>query len=210
MKMFQFITHFTDRYTYLDSVRLALEGGCRWVQLRMKDADADTLKTTALEAMAMCRTCGATFIIDDHAELVKEIGADGVHLGRDDMPIADARSLLGKDYLIGGTANTFGEVAAHVRAGADYIGCGPFRYTTTKAQLSPLLGLDGYRCILTQMKDAGIHIPLVAIGGITLDDIPQLMQTGVSGIALSGTILQAEAPIEETKKIINQLHTWKN
>lgn len=210
MSVFQFITHFTDRYTYLDSVRLALEGGCRWVQLRMKDADAETLKTTALEAMAMCRSCGATFIIDDHVGLVKEIGADGVHLGRNDMSIADARSLLGKDFLIGATANTFEEVAAHVRAGADYIGCGPFRYTTTKARLSPLLGLEGYRCILMKMKEAGMRIPLVAIGGITLDDIPLLMQTGVSGIALSGAILQAESPIEETKKIINQLNTWKN
>ena len=105
--MVQFITHYTGRYAYLDSVRIALEGGCRWIQLRMKDASPEEILPIAEKASAMCREYHATFIIDDHVELAKQIKADGVHLGKLDMPIAEARRILGKDFLIGGTANTF-------------------------------------------------------------------------------------------------------
>ena len=91
----------------------------------------------------------------------------------------------------------------HYEAGADYIGCGPFRFTTTKKNLSPVLGLEGYRSIVLQMKEKGIDLPIVAIGGITFEDIPAIMETGVNGIALSGTILQAADPVAETKRIVN-------
>ena len=176
----QFITHFTDTYSYYDSARMALEGGCRWIQLRMKDALVSEVEREALRLQRLCKDYGATFIIDDHVELVKKIHADGVHLGKKDMP-----------------------VKMHYEAGADYIGCGPFRFTTTKKNLSPVLGLEGYRSIVSQMKEAGIHLPIVAIGGITFEDIPSIMATGVTGIALSGTILRADNPIEETRRIIN-------
>ena len=168
----------------------------------MKDASADELKATALQVQELCRQHEATFIIDDHVELVKEIHADGVHLGKNDMPIAEARQLLGEEYLIGGTANTFDDVRSHHRAGADYIGCGPFRFTTTKKNLSPVLGLEGYRDIIRQMRESGIRLPVVAIGGITYDDIPAIMQTGVQGIALSGSILRAADPVAEVARIV--------
>lgn len=206
----QFITHFTERYSYLDSVRIALEGGCKWIQLRMKEASTEEIIPIAKEAKAMCHKYGATFIIDDHVELVKQIEADGVHLGKNDMPIAEARKLLGRNYIIGGTANSFEDVQKHYENGADYIGCGPFRFTTTKKNLSPVLGLEGYQRIVSQMKEAGINLPLVAIGGITRDDLPSLMQTGITGIALSGSILRAESPIQEMKTIIQTIDLWKN
>lgn len=199
----QFITHFTDTYSYYDSARMALEGGCRWIQLRMKDASIEEIEQEAVRLQSLCKEYGATFIIDDHVELVRKLHADGVHLGKKDMPVAEARRLLGKDFIIGGTANTFEDVKMHYESGADYIGCGPFRFTTTKKNLSPVLGLEGYRSILTQMKEAGIHLPLVAIGGITFEDIPAIMQTGVTGIALSGTILRAADPVAETQRIVN-------
>lgn len=201
--MIQFISHYNEHYDYLDSIRLALDGGCRWIQLRMKDATTDEIRPIALQAQRMCAERGATFIIDDHVELVKEIHADGVHLGKNDMPIAEARKLLGKDFIIGGTANTFEDIVSHYESGADYIGCGPFRFTTTKKNLSPVLGLDGYADIIEKMKTAGIELPVVAIGGITADDIPSILQTGITGIALSGTVLNAVNPAEEMKRIIN-------
>lgn len=200
--MLQFISHYTDRYSYLDSIRMALAGGCRWVQLRMKDATDDEIRPVALEAQKLCKEAGATFIIDDHVELVKEIQADGVHLGKMDMPIVDARKILGEDFIIGGTANTFEDVKSHYEAGANYIGCGPFRFTTTKKKLSPVLGLDGYRQIVSQMRQAGISLPIVAIGGITAEVIPDIMQTGVTGIALSGTVLRAADPVAEMRRLI--------
>ena len=208
--MVQFITHYTEKYSYLDSVRIALEGGCRWIQLRMKDASPEEILPIAEEALAMCREYHATFIIDEHVELAKQIKADGIHLGKLDMPIAEARHILGKDFIIGGTANTFEDVQAHHQAGADYIGCGPFRFTTTKKNLSPVLGLEGYRRIVLQMNEAGIHLPIVAIGGITKEDIPPLMETGITGIALCGSILRAENPIEEMKEIVLRCHSERN
>lgn len=203
--MIQFITHYTDSIGYLDSVRLALEGGCRWVQLRMKNATVDEIRPVALEAQRMCMEAGATFIIDDHVELVKEIGADGVHVGKNDMPIDEARRILGDEAIIGGTANTFEDVVTHWKNGASYIGCGPFRFTTTKEKLSPVLGLEGYRSIVAKMKETGINLPIVAIGGITADDVPEIMQTGVTGIALSGTVLRAENPVEEMKRLLKMI-----
>ena len=162
----QFITHYTERYSYSDAARIALEGGCRWVQLRMKDTPVEVIKPVALEVQALCRQYGATFIVDDHVELAKELHADGVHLGKKDMPIADARLMLGEEYIIGGTANTFEDVLQHYKDGADYIGCGPFRYTATKKNLSPILGLEGYTTIIRRMQEKNIHLPIVAIGGI--------------------------------------------
>lgn len=199
--MIQFITHYTDSIDYLESVRLALKGGCKWVQLRMKGATDDEIRPIALQAQEMCREAGATFIIDDHVELVKELKADGVHLGKNDMPIDEARKLLGKDFIIGGTANTIDDVIMHHKNGADYIGCGPFRFTTTKEKLSPVLGLEGYRSIVQKMKELDIQLPIVAIGGITADDIPAIMSTGVTGIALSGTVLRADNPAEEMERV---------
>lgn len=208
--MIQFISHFTDQYSYLDSIRLALTGGCRWIQLRVKDVNDEELLPLAIEAQKLCREAGATFIIDDHVELVKQIKADGVHLGLHDMPISEAREILGPGFIIGGTANTFQDVLMHYHAGANYIGCGPFRYTSTKKNLSPILGLDGYREITRQMHSHGINLPIVAIGGITVDDIPAIMQTGVSGIALSGTILRSTDPVAEMHKIIDILSSNMN
>ena len=202
----QFITHFTEKYSYVDSARIALEGGCRWIQLRMKEAKESVLEETAVIVQEMCKDYGATFIIDDHVSLVKKIKADGVHLGKNDMPIAEARLLLGDSFIIGGTVNSLDDVRATLlSATPDYFGCGPFRFTSTKKNLSPILGHEGYRNILQGMEEAGIRIPLVAIGGIGKEDIPELMTDGVHGIALSGSILRAKNPVEEMKEINNLL-----
>ena len=206
--MIQFITHANDRYNYLDGVRIALEGGCRWIQLRMKDASEEEVLKTAESTRKLCRQYDAVFLLDDYVELVERSGADGVHLGKDDMPIDEARRLLGKDKIIGGTANTFEDVKRIYSAGADYIGCGPFRFTTTKKKLSPILGLDGYRRIIEHMNAYGINIPVIAIGGILLQDVSDIMQTGVSGVAISGAILNAnndDNPVTTMKRFINEL-----
>lgn len=198
----QFITHYTDRYSYLDSARLALEGGCRWIQLRMKNRPLDEVEKVGRQVQALCREHGAIFIVDDHVELAQKLHADGVHLGLKDMPVAEARRVLGEEYLIGGTANTLDDIRHHWQGGADYIGCGPFRYTSTKQNLSPLLGLEGYSRFMQQMDAEGIRLPVVAIGGITRADIPALMRTGVHGIALSGTVLRADDPAREMQEIL--------
>ena len=95
----------------------------------------------------MCKEHDAILILDDHVELAQKLEVDGVHLGKTDMPVAEARQLLGEAFIIGGTANTFEDVEMHYRAGADYVGIGPFRFTTTKKNLSPVLGIEGYTSI---------------------------------------------------------------
>ena len=198
----QFITHYNKEYSYIDSARIALEGGCRWVQLRMKDADEALLEETAITVQAMCRKYGATFIIDDNVLLAKQIKADGVHLGKKDMPVAEARKILGEQFIIGGTVNTFEDILYHLRNGSpDYFGCGPFRFTSTKKNLAPTLGYEGYRDITHRMRENNITVPIVAIGGICKEDIPSLLDCGIDGIALSGSILNAACPIKEMQEI---------
>ena len=222
----QFITHCTDRYSYVDSARIALEGGCRWIQLRMKDAGESLMEETAHIVQKMCRDYGATFIIDDNVNLVKKIKADGVHLGKNDMPIIEARGILGDDFIIGGTVNCFKDILKIMRntqigtstssvtnsqqPKANYFGCGPFRFTSTKKNLAPILGLDGYRNIISNMKRNNINIPIVAIGGINKDDVSDILKTGVDGIALSGSVLKAENPVEEMKAIVEIFKSFQN
>ena len=222
----QFITHCTERYSYVDSARIALEGGCRWIQLRLKDADESLMEETALIVQKMCKDYGATFIIDDNVHLVKKIKADGVHLGKNDMPIAEARKILGDDFIIGGTVNCFEDILKIMRNTqigtstnsvtnsqqpiVNYFGCGPFRFTSTKKNLAPILGLDGYENIISNMKRNNINIPLVAIGGITKDDISDILKTGVDGIALSGSILRAENSVEEMRSIVEICKSFQN
>lgn len=202
----QFITHFTERITYLDSVRIALQGGCRWIQLRMKHTSSSEVRAAASEALRLCRGYeGVTLILDDHVELVRESGADGVHLGLTDMPVAGAREILPRgQYIIGGTANTLADVRMHAAGGADYIGCGPFRFTTTKDRdkLAPVLGLEGYRSVMEGMRREGLALPVVGIGGVTAEDIPSLAEAGLSGIALSGSILRSEDPVAEMRRVM--------
>ncbi|MGM9702594.1 MAG: thiamine phosphate synthase [Prevotella sp.] len=202
MRAIQFITHETETIGYVEGARMALEGGCRWIQLRMKDASDDEVRKAAAEIQPLCKAHDAIFLLDDRVELAKELKADGVHLGKNDMPVDEARRVLGEEFIIGGTANTFEDIERLASQGADYIGCGPFRFTTTKKNLAPVLGLEGYRDIIAKMEDAGIDLPVVAIGGITADDIDEILATGVRGIALSGTILRAENPVEEMRFIL--------
>ena len=203
----QFITHYTGKYSYIDSAHIALEGGCRWIQLRMKDTEEQLLEETAIVVQKMCKDYGATFIIDDNVLLAKKIKADGVHLGKNDMSIAEARKILGNSFIIGRTVNSFENILMTLQnATPDYFGCGPFRFTSTKKNLAPTLGYEGYKNIVQKMKDNNIHIPLVAIGGIGKYDIPHLLGCGVNGIALSSSILMADNPVEEMIDIISNIY----
>ena len=204
----QFITHYTEKYSYVESARMALEGGCRWIQLRMKDAEEALLEETAVIVQNMCKEYGATFIIDDHVWLAKKIKADGVHLGKNDMPITEAREILGDSFIIGGTVNSFEDILRNLQhADPDYFGCGPFRFTSTKKNLSSILGVEGYLNIIHQMRDNHIYVPLIAIGGIGKNDILPLLESGVNGFALSGSVLHADNPIKEMDELMNLIQT---
>ena len=216
--MLQFITHNTHTEDYapeLDQMRQALEGGCRWIQLRKKGASKSVVRTAVCNALLIVRQYpDAKLIVDDHVDIALETGADGVHLGKNDMPVAEARALArsffqnyssAAGFIIGATANGLADIEKASAAGADYIGLGPLRFTTTKTNLSPVLGYEGYHRILQGMRQKGITLPVVAIGSVTIDDIAPLMEAGVSGVAVSGAIIGASDPVKATTEFINQI-----
>ena len=207
--MLQFITHPSSRYSILEEVDMALTGGCRWIQLRLKDAADDELRAVAVDVIERCRQADAIVVVDDHVELVEPLGFDGVHLGNNDRPPAEAREMLGAGPFIGVTAHTADDILRYRGLDIDYFGIGPFKPTSTKARPAEPLGLDGYRDIVATIRDAGVDTPVVAIGGITEADIDPLMATGVNGIALSGTIINATSPVETTRAIISTLNKYR-
>ncbi len=200
----QFISHQNERFSYEEGCLKALEGGCRWIQLRMKEATEDEVAHIAERLKPVVKDYDAVLILDDHVNLCKQLNVHGVHIGKKDMPPAEAREILGDKFIIGGTCNTFEDIQ-EIHTYVDYIGCGPFRYTTTKKNLAPVLGLDGYQDIIWNCRSNGINTPIVAIGGITESDITDVMNAGPNGIALSGEILNAEDPVSKTRKLVELL-----
>ncbi|HWY38868.1 MAG TPA: thiamine phosphate synthase [Bacteroidia bacterium] len=181
----------------------------RWVQLRLKGRPDEELKNIAIETLAVCRKYNAKLIINDHVRIAEEIGADGIHLGKQDMSTAEARKILGKKFIIGGTANTFEDIEMHAAAGVDYIGLGPLRYTNTKENLSPVLGIEGYRHVMQQCEKKNISIPVIAIGGVRVSDTHELKQAGVYGIAVAGYINHAENKQEVIKEFLSRVEEEK-
>jgi len=201
MKGVLFISHQTETCSYIQSVQIALDGGIKQIQLRIKDAP-EAAYPIACAAKKLCDSYSADLYIDDYVDICKNIGAKGVHLGKLDMLPLEAITILGKNFVIGGTANTFDDILHLTKSGVNYIGLGPFRFTHTKNNLSPILGLEGYTNIINNCRENNITLPILAIGGITVNDIPHIMETGVSGIAISSAILNAKNPIKEAEKIV--------
>lgn len=188
---------------HAEMARRACAAGVRWVQLRIKDRPAEYIWEQATETLTICREFGATLIINDHVEIARDMGADGVHLGKTDMDVTQARKLLGPKKIIGGTANTLEDIKTLTHKGVDYIGLGPFRFTTTKQNLSPVLGVEGYRHILRACRALNIQIPIIAIGGIQPEEVAALLETGIHGVAMASAINYADKPSELIHKILD-------
>jgi len=186
----QYITQDSDRFSHSEQARLMFEKGIECVQIRMKNSTEEEILSQAKQALQSAKKYGKTLIINDSIKIAKNIGAHGIHLGLSDTPINKAREFLGDEFIIGGTANTLNDIQLQKSRGADYVGLGPFKHTTTKKNLSPIIGFDGYEQILSQMKMINLEIPIVAVGGIQIGDIETLTQTGLYGVALSGALLQ--------------------
>jgi thiamine-phosphate pyrophosphorylase len=180
-------------------------GGADWIQLRTKKVGYQEWKEIALDALRVCKKYNAKLIINDNVRLAKEVKADGVHLGKSDTDPVEARKILGNNFIIGGTANTYIDIERLAEAKVDYIGLGPLRFTSTKENLSPVLCLDGYQKIMQACMDNYIHIPVIAIGGIKPEDIENLLRTGVHGIAVSSSVNDEENKEEKIKKFLREI-----
>lgn len=198
----QYISQGESVEEQLFNIHQALDNGCDWIQMRFKHQKPKKAFALAEAVKFLCEEYLANFIINDDVHLAKQINADGVHLGLSDMGVLDARAILGKTKIIGATANTFEDIVRQTQNGCDYIGLGPFKFTKTKSILSPILGIEGYSSIISQMKQAQIEIPVYAIGGIILGDVNSLMNTGIHGIAVSGIITKSD----DKQELITQLN----
>jgi len=184
-----YISQQPENGSHLTAISQALEAGCKWVQLRIKNQPADVILEYAIEANRLCNQHGAKLIVNDHPEIALKAGAYGVHLGLQDMSVAQARRIVGQKIIIGGTANTLQHIEQRIAEGADYVGLGPYRFTKTKEKLSPILGWEGINAIMRNLKAP--HIPIIAIGGILPEEITIIRETGVYGVAVSGAITYA-------------------
>jgi thiamine-phosphate pyrophosphorylase len=186
-----------------EQIEAACRAGIRLIQLRMKEASDQEFLQTARVAMKICRKWGSRLIINDRVEVAAAVNADGAHVGREDRSVREARQLLGAGKILGGTANTLEDIREHYQGGADYIGLGPYRHTTTKKKLSPVLGLQGYQQVMRALVKDGTKIPVMAIGGIGLADVGPLLEAGVYGVAFSGLLVTA-ADCEGLVKILEE------
>jgi thiamine-phosphate pyrophosphorylase len=198
----QYISQGESIYKQTRNIQHALDQGCDWIQLRFKTNNEKQLFDLAEAVKLLCDTYSATFIINDNPYLCQQVDADGVHLGLTDMNVSEARNILDEYKIIGGTANTYEDILRRFEENCDYIGLGPYKFTTTKQNLSPLLGLEGYQNILQKLKEENLHIPIYAIGGIQIEDVENLMKTGIHGIAVSSMITN-----QIQKKHYSQLNT---
>ena len=174
------------KQTLLEQIEAALAGGVTCVQLREKHLDHDALVREALQVKALCHRYGVPFIVNDNVDVALESGADGVHVGIEDAPVADIRRRVGRNFIIGATAKTVEQARAAEAAGADYLGVGAVFPSPTKT--------NAIRITAGQLREicASVSIPAVAIGGITLDNAPTLAGCGAAGIAVVSAIFGAE------------------
>lgn len=201
-----YITQDIEGLSHQELASKACEAGVDWVQLRIKNKPYAECLKIAMETKAICEKHKAKLIINDNVAIAKEINADGVHLGKSDMNPLDARKVLGENSIIGGTANTFEDIVKLSNEGADYVGLGPYRFTKTKENLSPVIGIEGYNKIMNQCKENNILTPIIAIGGINTKDVISIIDTGVDGIAISSAITLSTDIRSSVKAFKNMLN----
>lgn len=183
------------KLTLPQQVEAALKGGATCVQLREKNLADSSVLAEAREISALCKQYRVPFILNDNVALAAQCGADGVHLGQEDMAPAQARRILGPDAIIGVSAHNVAEAKAAVAAGADYLGCGAMFATTTKTNVTAL-PKETLRAIC-----AAVSVPVVAIGGISKQNLLSLAHCGEAGVALVSAIFAAEDIEEECREL---------
>lgn len=203
MEKLQYISQGFTKSEQELNIRKALDNGIKWIQVRWKNAPENEFIRLCEISKKLCADNRSVCIINDYAQIAKDIDADGVHLGLKDTSIDIARQILGENKIIGGTANSISDVLQRMNESCDYIGLGPLRFTSTKEQLSPILGFEGYQKIIEGLRSKSLEIPKIfAIGGVVLEDIQLLQQIGIYGVAVSGQITNQPSITKEFKTVL--------
>lgn len=202
-----YLTQDLSGSSHLAQVMKACENGANWIQYRCFSKDEEQLLDDINRIAEVCDDWGTTLIVTDHVPLIQQADIQGIHI--EDMK-ADFRSIrkeIGADKTLGASANTIEDIQRIADSGVvDYIGCGPLRITLTKPNDYPLLGVNGYKLIADEMKNKGISIPLLAVGGVTADDVDELLKAGVYGVAVSAAVNLSSDPAKAFKEIYKKLH----
>ena len=185
--------------TLAEVVETLLKAGVTCVQLREKEAEDALILQEVRELKVLCHRYGVPFLVNDRPDLAQAVGADGVHVGQEDTGLTEARNLLGPNALLGGSAHTVEEALAAQAAGADYLGCGAVFGSGTKHNVSQM-PLE----TLTAICQA-VDIPVVAIGGVSLDNLPLLADTGIAGVAVISGLFAADDKTEAAQAFLRQL-----
>ena len=184
----------------VELARALLAGGARLLQLRLKDTPSREVLAAAERIAPMAMAAGALFLVNDRPDIARAVGADGVHLGQDDLPVAAARRVLGDGGIVGVSTHDQAQARAAEAAGADYIGVGPIYDTATKRDALAPRGLDLVRAVR-----ASVGCSIVAIGGITPETAPAVRAAGADSVGMIGALVRAENPEQAVRRLLATL-----
>lgn len=187
-----FITHDIPQHSHIEQVEIACQAGAKWIQYRCLSKGDEALLADINAIATICDDWGATLIVTDHIHFKGKADIQGFHIENIKADFTALRQQLGDEFTLGGSANTIENLLRLAAEGADYAGFGPFAVTTTKPNDLPFLKLADYENAVTQFASAAIKMPILAVGGVQLDDVSALMETGIHGIAVAAAINQAE------------------
>ncbi len=192
--MLQFITTDNSKYSIPEQAQMVIEGGCRWIQLSTS-LKGDQLKDIMQQLIQLCSENDTFLVLDHNVELTNELKIHGVHLSPGDMLPAEAREFLGPHAVIGVSVKTAAEIIALKKADIDYVQIGPY----------PEVSVEQYTSIVKETRDAGVNTPIVATGAISQPDLRTLMSAGISGVAMSQAIVEADDVPAYTTECIDTL-----
>ena len=204
---FHYLTQDLSHRSHVEQTAIACKAGANWIQYRcLTKTDAELIDEIN-QVASICDDWGATLILTNHYHLLDQVDAQGVHLEDIQADFTKIREIITDEKTLGASANTFEDIQQIYSSGAvDYIGCGPFSMTITKPNDFPLLGIQGYAERIGKMKDTGIEIPVLAVGGIKIDDTDHLLKTGIHGIAVSASVNLADDPAEAFKGFYKKIY----
>ena len=192
---FHYLSQDLVHRTHIEQVEIACMAGANWIQYRCLTKNDEELIQEIHQIASICDDWGATLILTNHYHLLGQVDAQGVHLEDMNADFEAIREIISDEKTLGASANTLEDIQRVYASGVvDYIGCGPFAFTKTKANDYPLLGFEGYQEIVQKMQELQINIPLIGVGGIKLEDTEDLLNTGIDGLAVSAAVNLAENP----------------
>ncbi|MEJ7694484.1 thiamine phosphate synthase [Daejeonella sp.] len=204
---FHYLTQDLPHRSHIEQTEIACKAGANWIQYRCFSKDNDELIAEVHQVASICDDWGATLILTDHYHLLDKVDAQGVHLENMQADLKSIRNIISDEKTLGASANSIADIQRIADSGVvDYIGCGPFGHTTTKPNNYPILGVTGYESIVQEMNKRDLEIPVLAVGGVTIDDVENLLSTGIYGIAVSAGVNLAEDPAASLKEFYRRVY----